>query len=173
MRYARLIGLQSLMAIDHFQNVFPTAVWDEQFSWLAARRSTPHEHFDYQALLGYLATRAGNLRLGVGVTEPIRRHPVLIAQTMLTVAHMTKRAPILGIGAGERMNVDPYGLDFSHPVARLAEALQIIRLCFSRRGPIDFAGRHYTLDGALMDLNRRPAGLPPSGLPDTVGACSS
>ena len=95
----------------------------------------PHEHFDYQALLGYLAGRTRHLRLGVGVAEPIRRHPVLIAQTMLTVAQMTKTAPILGIGAGERMNIDPYGLDFSHPVGRLEEALQIIRLCFSGPGP--------------------------------------
>jgi phthiodiolone/phenolphthiodiolone dimycocerosates ketoreductase len=158
--YARLIGLRSLMAIDHFQNIFPTAIWDEEFSWLAARRRTPHEHFDYQALLGYLAGRVGNVRLGVGVTEPIRRHPVLIAQTMLTLAHMTRQAPILGIGAGERMNVDPYGLDFAEPVGRLAEALQIIRLCFSRRGPIDFEGRHFTLDGALMDLEPPPGRTP-------------
>jgi phthiodiolone/phenolphthiodiolone dimycocerosates ketoreductase len=158
--YARLTGFESLMAVDHFQNIFPTAVWDEEFTWLAAQRRTPHEHFDYQALLGYLAARAGHLRLGVGVTDPIRRHPVLIAQTMLTLAHMTKRAPVLGIGAGERMNVEPYGLDFSHPVARLTEALQIIRLCFSRRGRIDFEGQHYTLDGALMDLDPPPGRAP-------------
>jgi phthiodiolone/phenolphthiodiolone dimycocerosates ketoreductase len=158
--FARLIGLQSLMVIDHFQNVFPTAVWDEEFSWLATRRPTPHELFDYQVLLGYLATRVGDVRLGVGVTEPIRRHPVLIAQAMLTVAHLTKRAPILGIGAGERMNVEPYGLDFSHPVGRLTEALQIIRMCFSQRGRLDFTGRHYTLDGALMDLEPPPGRTP-------------
>lgn len=91
--YARLIGLESLITIDHFQNIFPTAVWDEEFSWLAARRATPHERFDYQALLGYLAARAGRVRLSVAVTEPIRRHPVLIAQTMLTLAHMTRADP--------------------------------------------------------------------------------
>jgi phthiodiolone/phenolphthiodiolone dimycocerosates ketoreductase len=148
------------MAIDHFQNIFPTAAWDEEFSWLAAQRSTPHEHFDYQALLGNLAGQAGNLRLGVGVTDPIRRHPVLIAQTMLTLAHMTKHAPILGIGAGERMNIDPYGLDFSHPVDRLEEALQIIRMCFSQAGRLDFKGHHYTLDGALMELKAPPGRTP-------------
>lgn len=67
--YARLSGLRSLMTIDHFQNVFPTAIWDEEFSWLAGRGRSPHEHFDYQALLGYLARRVGNLRLGVGVAK--------------------------------------------------------------------------------------------------------
>jgi phthiodiolone/phenolphthiodiolone dimycocerosates ketoreductase len=98
--------------------------------------------------------------LGVGVTEPIRRHPVLIAQAMLTLAHMTRRRPILGIGAGERENIEPYGLDFSEPVGRLEEALQIIRLCFSHRGPIDFHGKHYRLERAVMDL-RAPQGKTP------------
>jgi phthiodiolone/phenolphthiodiolone dimycocerosates ketoreductase len=160
MLFARLTRLDSVMAIDHFQNIFPTAIWDEEFSWVAAERPTPHEHFDYQVFLGYLASRAGRVRLGVGVTEPIRRHPVLIAQAMLTLSHMTKRAPILGIGAGERLNIDPYGLDFSHPVDRLEEALKIIRMCFLSRGPIDFEGDYYKLDGAPMDLEA-PKGKTP------------
>lgn len=149
---ARAMRLDSVMLIDHFQNVFPTVIWDKELTWLAAQRPTPHEFFDYQVLLGYLASRVGRMRLGVGVTEPIRRHPVLIAQAMMTLSHLTKRAPILGIGAGERMNIDPYGLDPSEPVTRLEEALQIIRLCLSTQGPITFSGKHYRLDNALMDL---------------------
>jgi phthiodiolone/phenolphthiodiolone dimycocerosates ketoreductase len=157
---ARVMRLDSVMAVDHFQNIFPTAIWDEEFSWLAAQRPSPHEHFDYQVLLGFLASRAGKVRVGVGVTEPIRRHPVLIAQAMLTLSYMTKRAPILGIGAGERLNIDPYGLDFTHPVDRLEEALKIIRMCLSSRGPVDFEGDYFTLDGALMDL-KAPKGKTP------------
>jgi phthiodiolone/phenolphthiodiolone dimycocerosates ketoreductase len=158
--FARLARLDSVMAIDHFQNIFPTAIWDEELSWVAGQRPSPHELFDYQVLLGYLASRAGRVRLGVGVTEAVRRHPVLIAQAMLTLSHMTRRAPILGIGAGERMNIDPYGLEFSYPVGRLEEALKIIHLCFSSEGPIDFEGEFYRLDGALMDL-KAPKGKTP------------
>lgn len=152
--------LDSVMLIDHFQNIFPSAIWDEEFTWLAKQRPTPHEFFDYQVLLGYFASRVGRMRLGVGVTEPIRRHPILIAQAMMTLSHLTKSAPILGIGAGERMNVDPYGLDPSEPVARLDEALQIIRLCFSARGPITFSGRHFRLQKAIMDLKPAPGRTP-------------
>jgi phthiodiolone/phenolphthiodiolone dimycocerosates ketoreductase len=158
--FARLIRLDSVVTEDHFQEFFPTAIWDEELTWLAAQSPTPHEVFDFQTLLGYLASRAGGLRTGVVVTEPTRRHPVLIAQAMLTLAHMTKRPPILGIGAGERENIDPYGLDFSYPVGRLEEALKIIRMCFSSQGPIDFEGEHYRLDGALMDL-KAPKGKTP------------
>jgi phthiodiolone/phenolphthiodiolone dimycocerosates ketoreductase len=117
---------------------------------VAAQRRTPHEQLDFAVLLGHLAARAGRVRLGVGVTDPIRRHPVVLAQTMITLAHLTRRAPVLGIGAGERMNIDPYGLDFTHPVDRLEEALQVLRACLTSRDPIDFQGRHYRLDRALL-----------------------
>jgi phthiodiolone/phenolphthiodiolone dimycocerosates ketoreductase len=153
--YARLAQLDSITVADHFQGLFPTALWDEEFLWAASQSRSPHEYLEYQTLLGYLASRAGRVRIGVGVTEPIRRHPVLIAQAMLTLSHLSKRAPILGIGAGERENIEPYGLNFSRPVGRLEEALKIIQLCFSSQGPIDFHGKHYRLDRAVMDL--RPA----------------
>ncbi len=158
--FARLMRLDSIMAIDHFQNIFPTAIWDREFSWIAAQRSTPHEHFDYQVFLGHLASRVGRVRLGVGVTDAIRRHPVVIAQAMLPLAHMTKRAPILGIGAGERLNIDPYGLDFAHSVDRLEEALKIIRMCLHSHGPINFEGAYYRLDGARMDLKAPEGKIP-------------
>ena len=157
---ARATRLESVMLIDHFQNVFPRALWDSDFTWLAARRPSPHEMFDYQVLAGYLARKVGRMRLGVGVTEAVRRHPVLIAQSMMTLAYLTRRAPILGIGAGERMNIDPYGLDFTHPVARLEEALQIIRMCLSSRGPMSFSGAHFHLEGAAMDLKAPPDRVP-------------
>lgn len=153
---ARAMRLDSVMVIDHFQNVFPSAIWDRELTWLAAQRPSPHEFFEYQVLLGYLASRVGAMRLGVGVTEPIRRHPLLIAQAMMTLSHLTARPPILGIGAGERMNIDPYGLDPAGAVTRLEEALSIIRQCFDGRGPITFSGRHFRLTQARMDL--KPAG---------------
>ena len=148
------------MVIDHFQNVFPSVIWDTDLTWLAAQHPTPHEFFDYQVLFGYLASRVGRMRLGVGVTEPIRRHPILLAQAIMTLSHLTKRAPILGIGAGERMNIDPYGLDSSEPVTRLEEALQIIRMCLSAQGPITFSGKHYRLDRATMDLKPASGRMP-------------
>jgi phthiodiolone/phenolphthiodiolone dimycocerosates ketoreductase len=149
---ARLMRLESLTLWDHFQDFFPRALWEKEFSWLAGMSSTPHDFLEFQTTLGYLAAHAGGLRLGVAVTEPVRRHPVLIAQAMMTLAHFTKRAPILGIGSGERENTEPYGLSFETPVGRLEEALKIIRLCFDAEGDITFHGRHFQLDRAVMDL---------------------
>ncbi len=159
-RAARLFRYDVAWVIDHFLGFFPQRIWDKDFSWLAKSGSSPHPFYEYQVLLGYLARRAGSMQLGVGVTESIRRHPVLLAQSFLTLAHMTKRPPILGIGAGEAENTVPYGLDFSSPVGRLEEAVEIIKLCFDSEGPISYEGSHFALSGAVMDLHapeeRRP-----------------
>lgn len=157
-RVALSTGFEVAWVVDHFLGFFPRAIWDKDFSWAASPDSSPHPFFDYQALMGHLAKR--NIHLGVGVTEPIRRHPVLLAQFALTMSHLAKKAPILGIGAGERENVEPYGLSFERPVSRLEEALQVIRLCFDSDGPIDFSGEFFKLDRAVMDLKPVPEKRP-------------
>jgi phthiodiolone/phenolphthiodiolone dimycocerosates ketoreductase len=100
------------------------------------------------------------MQIGVGVTEVVRRHPVLLAQTAMTWSYLTRSAPILGIGAGERENTVPYGLSFDRPVAQLADALPIVRRCFESRGPFDYAGEFYNLDRAMMDLEPAPGRTP-------------
>jgi len=160
LRLARALGFDSVWTVDHFLSFFPRAIWDREFSWIASPDSSPDAFFDYQVLLGHLAARAGKLQLAVGVTEPIRRHPVLLAQAFLTLSHLTRRPPILGIGAGERENTEPYGFSFEHPVAQLEEALQIIRLAFESQGPFNFKGNYFTLDRALMDLRPAPGRTP-------------
>jgi len=157
---ARLGGLASLFVWDHVQDLYPTALWDKSFTWLSEKPPSPHELFEYQTLLGALAARVGRIQLGVGVTEPIRRHPVVIAQSALTLAHLAKSPPIIGLGPGERMNTAPYGLSGAHAVERFDEALQIIRRCLSSRGLINFSGRHFRLEQAVLDLQPPPGRVP-------------
>lgn len=156
---ARALRLDSVWTVDHFQGWFPRHIWTPDFTWLAGERS-PHAFYDYQVLMGYLAKRVGNAQLAVGVTEPLRRHPLVIAQSFLTLSHLTKRPPILGIGSGEAENVVPYGIPFERPVARLEEALQIIRLAFTSIGPFEFKGEFYDIPGAVMDIEPGKAGMP-------------
>jgi phthiodiolone/phenolphthiodiolone dimycocerosates ketoreductase len=159
-RVARMARLDAVWTVDHFQGWFPQELWNRRMSWTASPDSTPHAYFDYQALVGHLADRVGHMQLGVAVTETLRRHPVLLAQTAMSWSHMTKSAPILGIGAGERENTVPYGIAFDRPVARLEEALPIIRRCFESRGPFDVNGEFFDLDKAVMDLDPAPGRRP-------------
>lgn len=152
--------LDSVVIWDHIQDFIGSAIWDKDFSWLAEGGGSPHEWFEFQTVLGYFAGRYPGLQLGVGVTEPFRHHPVILAQAALTLAHLSERPPILGMGMGDRLNNEPYGIEFTRTFSRLEEALQILRLCFDTDGPIDFEGQHFRLQGALLDL-KAPEGRTP------------
>ncbi|MFD6156146.1 LLM class flavin-dependent oxidoreductase [Nocardia sp. NPDC060256] len=151
-RMARLGRLDSILAPDHLISVFPHAIWDTDFTPQAKALPSPDAQFDYAPLLAHLAAGAGRVQLGVGVTDPHRRHPVMLAQTFLTLAHMTKVPPILGLGSGETENLDPYGFTWNRPVDRLEEALQVIRAALTEAERIDFTGKYYRIDKAPMDL---------------------
>lgn len=160
LRLGRLVGMDSLVFFDHLQDFTPRAVWRSSgFSWLAESQVSPHAQAEPFVFLANLARSAGRVRLGVGVTETMRHHPVTIAQSAVTLAMMTKRRPILGLGAGERMNTEPYGIPFDRPVSRFEEGIQIIRRCLDQPGSLDFAGRFFSLDSAPFDLSA-PVGKP-------------
>ena len=160
LRFGRLVGMDSLVFFDHLQDFTPRAIWRSPgFSWIAERQGSPHAQGEPFAFLAHLARSAGRVRLGVGVTETMRHHPVTVAQSAVTLATMTRRPPILGIGAGERMNTEPYGIPFDRPVSRFEEAIQIIRKCLDEPGSVDFAGEFFTLERAPFDL-AAPGGRP-------------
>ena len=93
-----------------------------------------------------------DIRLGIGVTDLVRRHPASLAQTALTLDHVTGGRFVLGVGTGEALNLTPYGMTNERPLARLDEGLEVMRLLMGGTGPVDFAGDHFRLEGAEMGL---------------------
>lgn len=159
-RAAASSGVDTLWAIDHFASLVPEAAWHESFTPLAAAGGSPNAIFEFQATMGYFAGLAPTLNLGVGVTEAIRRHPVLLAQAAVTLSHFSEGTIRLGLGAGERENIEPYGLSFRGQVSRLEEALMIITQCLAGEEPVTFHGEYFDLDQAPFGL-RPPKGRRP------------
>ena len=153
---ARAAGLASFTVWDHLVDFASEQEWVPG----AGMPASPHENLEYQTLLGFMAGAAGDVRIGVGVTEAVRRHPVIIAQAALTLSHLVPTRPILGIGAGEAANTVPYGLVEERPVSRLEEALAVMRACLNSTGPIDLDGDWFPLDRARLDLGPGPGGVP-------------
>jgi phthiodiolone/phenolphthiodiolone dimycocerosates ketoreductase len=76
-----------------------------------------------------------------------------LAQTFVTLDHVSRGRAVLGIGNGLRENTEPYGLDCEKRVARLEEAVRIIRMLWNSDGrPVTFEGRFWTLRDAVFDL---------------------
>ena len=141
----------SIWLPDHMVSFWPDAIWTPEFTDLATVSASPHRHLDGMAVAAAVAALTKNVPIATSVVDTVRRHPSLLAQTALTLDHISRGRFILGVGSGETENTVPYGFDFSKPVARFEEALQVIRLLWASTGPVDFTGQFYELRHARLD----------------------
>ena len=141
----------SIWLPDHMVSFWPESIWTPEFTDLAITSPSPHRHLDGLAVAAAAAVLTEKTPLATSVVDTVRRHPSLLAQTALTIDHLSKGRFILGLGSGETENTVPYGFDFSKPVARFEESLKVIRLLWESDGPVDFEGKFYHLRHARLD----------------------
>lgn len=70
------------------------------------------------------------------MTDSGRRNPAVTAQAAATLHLISRGRAILGIGPGEREGNEPYGVDWSKPVARFEEAMATIRALWNSGGAL-------------------------------------
>ena len=149
--------MDSFWLPDHLNAMFPRSIATPKY--LGGARLAPKidAWLEPWTVLGYLAARnrLGRLRLGIGVTDAGRRNPAVTAQAAATLHLLTKGRAILGIGTGEREGNEPYGVDWSRPVARFEEAIATIRALW------DSGGELVTRDSPYFPLRNAVFDLPP------------
>ena len=151
LRLSHLFGVDSMFLPDHYLSFIPRSVWGPKLTPAAKMVPSPDAFFDPFVMMGMMAARYRRVRIGTGVTEPFRRHPATLAQAFVTLDHLTRGRAILGVGNGERENCEPYGIPFTKRVARLDEALAIVRRLWESRGePVSFDGAIWRLREALF-----------------------
>jgi len=148
-------GFDSVWVMDHFYQIVNVGP-----------RTDPM--LEAYAVLSGLAARTSRARLGALVTAVTYRNPALLAKEVTTLDVISGGRAVLGIGAA--WNEDEhagYGFSFP-PVAerfeRLEEALAICRAMFTEEAPT-FAGRYYSIDGAL----NFPRPVQAGGIPILIG----
>lgn len=148
---------------DHINGQTPRPLWDPKHTAAARILQSPDAAMEAWTLLGSLAARRrfSRTRLGIGVTDTGRRNPAVTAQAAATLHLLTRGRAILGIGPGERVGNEPYGVDWSRPVARFEEALATIRALWDSNGElVNRDSPFFPLRNAIFDLppyrGRRP-----------------
>jgi F420-dependent oxidoreductase-like protein len=95
--------------------------------------------------LGYLAARTSRMLLGSGIIQLGTRTPVAIARVAITLSNISGGRFLLGLGAsGPQVIEGLHGVPFGHPVTRMRETVEIVRLAATGE-PVSFAGREYTI----------------------------
>ncbi|GAY14583.1 phthiodiolone/phenolphthiodiolone dimycocerosates ketoreductase [Mycobacterium sp. shizuoka-1] len=147
--------VDSFWVPDHLNALFPRSLWNNP-NYCGGAKLLPRAdaYLEPWTMLGHLAARnRARLRLGVGVTDTGRRNPAVTAQAAATLHLLTRGRAILGIGSGEREGNEPYGVDWSKPVARFEEAMATIRALWDSHGElVNRDSPFFPLRNALFDL---------------------
>jgi len=159
-RRAEQAGFDAMWWPCHLMGWIPDSVWTEDMTELAKYQDNPHVHFEPLMMMGAAGAATGRIDVGVSVTDTMRRHPAMLAQAALTADHLSRGRAIIGLGSGERMNVTPYGIPWEKPVGRLEEAIEVMRLLWGTSDPVDFDGKFFRLERAVLGLEPYE-GVPP------------
>ncbi len=85
------------------------------------------------------------------IGDPHRMHPAVFAQRLATVSQIADGRIFACLGYGERMNTDPYGIEWNSPLARLRESAQVMRKLWTGKRT-DFEGRFFRLEKAKLAI---------------------
>ena len=157
-----------------YSRVVKTAMLAEKFGfdsvWMGDHvllPFTPPDCLDVWTTFGAIAAQTNRIKLGIGVTDPVRKHPAILAQTASTLDIVSNGRMIMGIGGGEAMNTEPYGINWEKPVGRMRETMEIVKKLWREDG-VNYDGKFYKLRSAYM----RPKPVQKPHPPIWVGANS-
>jgi len=146
---AEEFGFAGVFRSDHYTNANPPDL-DSLELWVS---------------LTWLATHTHRIRFGPLVTPVSFRHPTMTARMAAAVDDLSGGRLVLGLGAGwqvrEHINYGWDLLDLSSRFARFEEGLEVVTRLLHSDAPLDFDGRYYHLQEAiLLPRPARPGGPP-------------
>ena len=106
-----------------------------------------------EVFISAAAQRTKRIKLGTGVISLPYHHPLMTANRMVLLDHMTKGRIMMGVGPGALVT-DAYmlGIDFSTQRPRMDEALGIIIRLLTETDPITYEADWFTLREAKLHL---------------------
>ena len=122
--------------------------------WLSHPTVWPHPI----AMLGRLAPEAGEMRLKTSMLLLPLLNPVDVAESVVTLDHITHGRLDVGVAIGYReLELEAAGLRRKHRVAKLEESLGVMKRLWR--------GEEVTFEGAYTKLTKARLGLPPHQRP--------
>ena len=155
------------MAPFHWQNENPTVGYQRDFellewldyldfdeAWIGEHHSAGWETIASPELfIAAAAERTKHIKLGTGVISLPYHHPLMVANRMVQLDHMTRGRAMLGVGPGALMT-DAYmlGIDPVDQRRRMDESMGIVKRLLTETEPITYEGSWFTLREATCHL---------------------
>lgn len=106
--------------------------------------------FDVLSTIGAAGIITEKIFMG-SISDAHKFHPAVLSQRLATLDHLTDGRFILGLGIGEAMNLDPYGIKWDRPLLRMVESIKLIRKLWESEEPFDFDGEFFQFKKAFLD----------------------
>jgi F420-dependent oxidoreductase-like protein len=142
-------GFAGLFRSDHYTNASPP----------------DKDSLELWTSLTWVASNTQRIEFGPLVTPVSFRHPTMTARMAAAVDDLSGGRLILGVGAGwqerEHRNYGWDLLDISERFNRFEEGLDIITMLMKSDNPVDYAGRYFLLNEAILLPRPQRVGGPP------------
>lgn len=110
-------------------------------------------------ILSVIASQTKSIELGTCVSDPHRIHPAVFAQIVATVDQISNGRVIVGLGPGEAMNVEQFGIHWNKPVSRMVEFTEIVRELWLKDG-VNYRGKFWNLKDAFLQIKPKRNPVP-------------
>lgn len=118
--------------------------------------SGPPWNPDLLTTLAHAAACTTNLKLGAAIVQVSSRHPVLMAQQVLSLSQLAPGRLRLGIGTGSPpLAKSIYGIEMDAPLVYLREYAQVLRPLLEQ-GEVHHQGHYFTVDASLQIPSQVP-----------------
>jgi len=119
--------------------------------------------FDPFSTAAMIASHTERVRVGVAVTDLVRRHPAILAQASATLAGISNGRFVLGLGSGDPMNQFPFGFPVDHKFDRFREGVSVLKMLWSSSidNPVTYKGRFHSLTNAYLQTGMPERNRPP------------
>ena len=98
---------------------------------------------DALSVFAAAGTRTRDIMMGTAITQTFPRHPIAVAQQVLTLAQFAPGRFRLGLGtSGQGGMEQTIGANFRAPLAHLREYVRILKALL-QEGSVDHSGRYY------------------------------
>ena len=137
--------LETISWLDHLG-------FDE--AWIGEHHSAGWETISSpEVFIGVAAERTKFIKLGTGVLSLPYHHPLMVADRMVLLDHLTRGRVMMGVGPGALIT-DAYmlGIDPTTQRRRMDESLGVIMRLLTETEPITYKSEWFTLNEARLNL---------------------
>ena len=123
-------------------------------AWIGEHHSAGWETISSpEIFIGIAAERTKHIKLGTGVASLPYHHPLMVANRMVLLDHLTRGRVMLGVGPGALVS-DAYQLVIDPPTQRprMDESIGVIKRLLTETDPITHSSDWFTLKEALLHL---------------------